>query len=157
MDAPDRTAGVVCPWPGGFVSSVGCGRVVGLVLGYTLVSDLRGLMYSPLMFGIVGLIVGPFVGVAASWLHRRGWQAAAGSALLAGIAVGEGVYGLTAVAETTSPVYWILIAASGIVLLAWTVTRRVQAPRIRVGAVAMTAVTAIAFNAAYTALGSVAL
>ncbi|WP_317616743.1 DUF6518 family protein [Arthrobacter sp. NamB2] len=127
---------------------------LGLVAGYTLVSELRGYFYSPVLFGIIGLIVGPFVGIAATWLHRHDWKAATGTALLSGIAVGEGIYGLTFLSGTTSPYYWILIAALGVALFAVILTRRVKASRIRLGATAMTAVTATAFIAAYTALGS---
>lgn len=129
---------------------------VSLVVGYTLMSGFRGYYYDPMLFGIVGVIVGPFVGVAASWLHRHDWKAATGSALLSGIAVGEGIYGLTVVSETTSPYYWVLMAALGLALLALAVTRA-NTRDIRMGAIAMTAVIAIAFTAAYTTLGSISL
>lgn len=130
---------------------------LSLVVGYTLVSGLRGYFYSPVLFGIVGLVVGPFVGIAACWLHRHDGKAAIGSALLSGIAIGEGVYGLTVVAETTSPYYWIVIAALGLGLLAVILTRKLKAPGIRVASISMTAGVAIAFNAAYIALGSIPL
>lgn len=95
------------------------------------------------------------MGIAAAWLHRFDWKAATGSALLSGITVGEGIYGLTAASETTSPVYWILISALGIVLLAWSVTRRAETARVKVVAIAMASVIAMAFNAAYIALGTI--
>ena len=46
-----------------------------LVLGYQYVSGLRGFPTDETLFLIVGLVVGPFVGVAASWLTRGGWRA----------------------------------------------------------------------------------
>src|SRR3954447_24502916 len=39
---------------------------VCLVLGYTFVSELRGLSYSPELWSAVGLLVGPVVGWSAS-------------------------------------------------------------------------------------------
>lgn len=73
----------------GLSALLGAVCFVGLVLGYTLASELRGLSYNPVFFGLVGVVVGPFVGVAASWLRRREWRAAAGVGLLSGIAVGS--------------------------------------------------------------------
>lgn len=64
-----------------------------LVLGYTVASDLRGYGYNPLIFAVVGVMVGPFVGMATSWLRAAGLRAALGTALLAGIGIGESVYG----------------------------------------------------------------
>ena len=43
-----------------------------LVLGYTVAAEPEGLFYSPLLFGVVGMVVGPFVGMAAAWLRLRG-------------------------------------------------------------------------------------
>ncbi len=138
----------------GLSALLGAIGFVGLVLGYTLASELRGLSYNPVFFGVVGVVVGPFVGVAASWLRRREWRAAAGVGLLSGIAVGEALYGLTAVSETTSPVYWILVGVLGLVLLVCIVVRQIGRPRIMVAAVALTAAVAAAFAYSYTALGS---
>jgi hypothetical protein len=80
---------------------------VCLVLGYTFVSELRGLSYSPALWGAVGLLVGPVVG----WSASAAFDASAllnvlGSSLIAGIAITDAVYGLTVIADTTSPVYW---------------------------------------------------
>lgn len=137
-------------------AGLGLASFVALVLGYTLASQLRGLYYNPLLFGVIGAIVGPFVGVAVSWLRRTQWRAALGSGLLAGIALGECLYGLVVVSGTTGWFYWALIGLAGIVLLATTLVRRAEriAPAL-VGVVTALAVAG-AFFAAYSALGSAA-
>ena len=58
-----------------------------------------------------------FVGVAASWLHRRDLLAAIGVAVPAGIGSGEAVDGLLFL-PTTSPVYWALSGTAALILLA---------------------------------------
>lgn len=138
----------------GLSALLGAISFVGLVLGYTLASELRGLSYNPVLFGVVGVVVGPFVGVATSWLRRREWKAAAGAGFLSGIAVGEAFYGMTAVSETTSPVYWILVGVLGLVLLVFIVARQIAHPRVMAAAAVLTAVVAAVFVYAYTALGS---
>jgi len=124
-----------------------------LVLGYTAASELRDLYYDPMLFGVIGVVVGPFVGVAASWLHRRDLPAALGTALLAGIGVGEAVYGLTAVAATTSPAYWIFIGTVALGLLAAMLARRIRGTLPILVALAGTAAVAGTFTVAYAAVG----
>jgi hypothetical protein len=99
------------------------------------------------------VVVGPFVGVAASWLRAAGVRAALGGALLAGIGVGECVYGLTVVGDTTSPVYWTLIGVAGLALVAGLLVRRIRGALPVALAVGGTAVVAVAFHVAYTSLG----
>lgn len=43
--------------------------------------------------------------------------------------VGEAVFGLTAVADTTSPVYWVLIGAASHALLVAMLVRRIRGGR----------------------------
>lgn len=131
----------------------GAGAFVGLVLGYQVVSGLRGFPTSEELFFVAGVVVGPFVGVAASWLRRRGVGAALGVGLLAGIWLGEGLYGLTVVAATTSPVFWTVEVVGALVLLG-VVTVRVLTRRPDRGiAIGLAAVTSAAFVGAYSALG----
>lgn len=132
---------------------VGAGAFVGLVLGYQLVSGLRGIPTSEELFLIAGVVVGPFVGVAASWLRRRGVRAALGAGLLAGIWLGEGIYGLTVIAATTSPVVWALEVAGALVLLGIVTTRVLTRWPDRGIAVGLAVVTSAAFLGAYSALG----
>ncbi len=125
---------------------------VSLVLGYTAAAALRGLTYDPLMFGVIGLVVGPFVGVAVAWLRCSGPRAAAGAALLAGIAVGEGAYGLLEISRSTGWFYWTAIAVAGIALLVATLVKRSVAARDVLVGVGGTALVAVAFYVAYTSL-----
>lgn len=99
-------------------AALGAVSFVALVLGYTLVSELRGLTYDPTLWGVVGVIAGPFVGAAAAAVvGPRPGPAALGAGALAGVLVADGIYGLTVVDATTSPVYWTLclVIAAGVV------------------------------------------
>ncbi|QJW38555.1 hypothetical protein FIC82_016195 [Cellulosimicrobium protaetiae] len=134
---------------------LGAASFVLLVLGYTVAADLRGFFYDPVLFGVVGVVVGPFVGVAAAWLRRTGVHAALGTALLAGVGLGECVYGLTTVVETTGATYWVAIGVVALVLLAAMLARRVRGAVPATIAVTGTAVVAAAFVLAYRALGTI--
>jgi hypothetical protein len=127
---------------------------VCLVLGYSAASALRGLFYSPVRFGVIAVLAGPLVGVAAAWLRRREWHAAFGTGVLAGIAAGESIYGLTVVSATTGTLYWTLVGLLGVALLTWTLTTRTHALRVRLGCLGLTAATAAGFNVAYRIIGS---
>ncbi len=131
---------------------LGAVSFVLLVLGYTVAADLRGFYYDPLLFSAVGVVAGPFVGVAASWLRTDGVRSALGAALLAGIGVGEAVYGLTLIRESTSPVYWTVIGVAGLALLAGVLARRVRGVLPVALGVGGTAVVAAAFYVAYSSL-----
>jgi hypothetical protein len=102
---------------------------------------------------VVGLVVGPFIGVAAAWLRSSGLQAALGTALISGIFLGEAAYGLTVVADSTGPVYWVVIGALGAILLVGMVSLRVRGWMPVAVAVLGAAAVAGAFLAAYGALG----
>ncbi len=105
---------------------LGAVSFVLLVLGYTVAHQMREFVYDPVHYSIVGVVLGPFVGVAASWLRATGVRAALSTALLAGIALGECVHGLTIIRETTSPVYWTVIGVAGLALVTWMLVRRVR-------------------------------
>ncbi|MBN0040503.1 hypothetical protein JN535_10045 [Cellulosimicrobium cellulans] len=139
----------------GHAAVLGAASFLLLTLGYAVAADLRGYFYDPTTFGVVGLVVGPFVGVAAAWLGRTGVHAALGTAVLAGIGVGESVYGLTTVVETTGATYWVAIGAVALVLLAAMLARRVRGAAPATIAVAGTALAAGAFVVAYRALGTI--
>ena len=99
--------------PARLAAVLGALSFVVLVIGYTAGAQLQGLLYSPVLFGVVGLVVGPFVGVAAAWLAAQGVRAVPGTALISGIFTGEAVYGLTVIADSTRPEYWVAIRRSG--------------------------------------------
>lgn len=104
---------------------LGAVSFVCLVLGYTFVSDLRGLTYNPAFWCAVGLIAGPAVGwsTSASFDARRLLNVL-GSSLIAGIAITDAVYGLTVVSDTTSPVYWWISGVAGVAFLGLVALRR---------------------------------
>lgn len=89
---------------------------VAMVLGYTFASELRGLTYDPLRWGLIGVLAGPFIGASAAALVSRGRSslAAAGAGILGGVLVADGIYGLTVVDDTTSPVYWTAMLVLGL-------------------------------------------
>lgn len=98
--------------------------IVSFVLlteGYRLVSGWRGFYYAePFQdtFTIIGLFAGPVIGLSASFVRWApgSWKPFA-VAPVAAVLIGEGVYGLTVVADTTSPVYWIVQGLLGAALL----------------------------------------
>jgi len=136
-------------------AALGAASFVLLVAGYTVVSSLRGYTYNPLLFGVVGVVVGPFVGLAAAWLRERGYRGAAGTALVAGIGIGEGVYGLTTVRETTGASYWVAATVAGVLLLGAMLWRRLRGVGPWTVALGGTGVVAVAFVVAYRMLGGV--
>lgn len=132
---------------------LGATSFVLLTVGYATAAQLQDLFYDPTLFVLVGVLVGPFVGVATSWLRAvPSWRPATGTALLAGIGVGEAVYWLTAIADSTSPVYWVLIGAAALALLVAMLFRRIRGALWKVLAVVGTCVTAGAFVVAYGSL-----
>lgn len=89
-----------------------------LVLGYSVVSDLRGLSYSPVTWGVIGLVAGPIIGWSTSAaFSARPLLRKLGSSLIAGVLITDAVYGLTVIADTTSPVYWWIVGVVGLMFL----------------------------------------
>ncbi|MGV8886427.1 MAG: DUF6518 family protein [Microbacteriaceae bacterium] len=124
--------------------------------GYGIVSTLRGFDYTgglSIFWTFAAIGVGPVLGIASVWFRSsrevlRALAAAAPSAVV----IGEGIYGLTVIADTTSPVYWALSILSGIALIGFTVVRRVSSRVARVVGLAAVALGAAAFVLVYTAL-----
>lgn len=100
----------------GLSAALGAAAFIALTVGYAVVSTARGFFDDTLPWSVIGLVVGPFVGVAATWLHTSRTRLALGSGLLAGIGVGNSDYGLTAISATTSPVYWVIAAVVSVAL-----------------------------------------
>ena len=138
-------------------AALGAVSFVLLVLGYTAATELRGYTYDPLLFSVVGVAAGPFVGVATAWLRATAVRASLGTALLAGIGLGEAVYGLTIVGETTDPTYWVVIGLVGIALLLGMLARSICGAIPIAVAGGGSAVVATAFVLSYRALGTVGL
>jgi Family of unknown function (DUF6518) len=122
---------------------------LGLVLGYVVVSTVRGSADAEPLFTVAAIVVGPFVGVAAAWLRRRGLPAALGAGLLCGIGLGEAVYGLTVVVASTGWFCWSVIALLAGVLLATVLATRVAGWRHRLAGLGLAAILAAAFGVVY--------
>ena len=128
---------------------------VSLVLGYTVASEVRGLSYDPLFWSVVGVVAGPFVGAAAAVLvGRHVIGTALGAGALAGALIADGIYGLTVVAGTTSPVYWVLCLVGGVALVGVVAVR--LRTRVAVVTLLATAVVATAvLSAGFAVLNSI--
>jgi len=120
--------------------------------GYGFVSRARDIPYSApfgSIWAIVGFVTGPVLGVAAS-LTRYGsplWRAL-GVTPLSAVLLGEGIYGLRELAETTSPVYWAIEAVLSVVFLAIAVATT----RLRVGRTLLVIGVWLAGTAVFSAL-----
>ncbi|MFD3443224.1 DUF6518 family protein [Microbacteriaceae bacterium 4G12] len=136
--------------------------VLGLVVfhallqGYVNVSTLRGFpdSYGPGDFYFtVATLAGPVIGLAGfAWRSASGPLRAVGVAVIAAVMIGDGVWGLLRVVETTGWLYWALSIMIGTGMLTWVVLRRLDRPRDRVLAVALAAVGAAAFALLFTAV-----
>ncbi|RIQ30093.1 DUF6518 family protein [Jiangella rhizosphaerae] len=78
-------------------------------------------------------------------------QAALGAGAVAGVLVGEGVYGLREIAGTTYPPYWWGSIVAGLLLVAAVVLARRLSARAAAVAVAVTALAGAAFVLVYSA------
>lgn len=134
-------------------AALGVVSFVSLVLGYTFASQLRGLAYDPVPWSAVGVVAGPFVGAAAAALRGRDVRAGIGAGTLAGVLVADAGYGLTVVADSTSPVYWTLCLVGAAVLAVVTAVR-VAGPG-RAALVAATLAAAGVLTAGYSTLNSI--
>jgi len=135
-------------------AALGVVSFVLLVEGYRIVSGWRGYSYAePFQdtFTIIGLFAGPVVGLSASLLRwgPGSWKPFA-AAPVAAVLIGEGVYGLTVVAATTSPVYWAVQLVLGIALTAATVV----AARPRVTPSVLGSLVTLGGSAAFVAFSS---
>jgi hypothetical protein len=132
---------------------VGFASLVAMLAGYALATGLRGYPVGTSMFvrwGAAAAIAGPALGVGAAWLRgpdpRR---AAAGVAPIAGILLGEGLYGLTVVAATTSVGYWIGEVVLGLTIVVLAAIRIRTWPGIAL-MLALSAIATVIFYVVYT-------
>ncbi|MFD3443669.1 DUF6518 family protein [Microbacteriaceae bacterium 4G12] len=124
---------------------------------YGVVSTLRGNPYTagfPDFWNLVGIVVGPMVGLAAAWL-RSGRAAFLVPAIAAPSAVllGEGVYYVTVLGVFGA--YGFVEIGAGVLLLLVLVARRIRSMRMRLATVALALAGAAAFVAAYTLVPAV--
>jgi len=133
----------------------GAAGFLGLSVGYALVSTARGYFFDPSFWVVVGVIAGPIIGAAVALARRtEPWARVSGTAVVAGVMAGEGVYGLLFVASTTGWFYWTLMIAVGAVIVVTGAVRLRSSRRSMAALVASTAVMAAAFPAAFLLLGA---
>ena len=125
----------------------GCLSLLGLLAGYVLGAQMRDVSSSTttVAFWIAAAVLGgPVLGLSAYWIRfRRDLLAATGVGLMSGILVGEGIYGLTQIADTTYVPYWWGEIAAGLLLLV-------------VGAGRLVGIRAIALSVGVTGLAAAA-
>jgi len=133
--------------PGGAVAGVVA--LLGMDAGYGIGSELRGYAYgagTALFWAVIALVAGPVVGAGVQWIRQdRPRLAPLAAGVLAGVVVGEGVYGLLVVAATTSTTYWVGQVLLGLVALAVVCTLVIKTSRRIAVAVMSTLLTAVAF------------
>ncbi len=135
-------------------AACGCIALLALLGGYVLGAGARGHASGAALvvfWGAAGVAVGPALGIGAHWVRTsRGHAAALGIGVMSGVLVGEGVYGLAFIADTTVPLYWWGEVAVGGLLLIAVAWRRLAGPQVVAGAVAACAMTAVAFVLIYS-------
>lgn len=99
--------------------------VLGLIVmneAYGVVSRWRGFPYGgglTSIWNMIAVVVGPVAGIAATWLRStRPVLVALGASAPAAVLIGEGLYGLTVISDTTSPVFWSIELGAGLCLIA---------------------------------------
>lgn len=137
----------------GAAALFGFASLAGLLAGYVAFAGIRGYASSTTMivfWGAAAVVVGPLVGLGAHWAKtRRDALAAVGIGGMAGLLVGEGVYGLWYIAATTYPPYWWGSIIAGLMLLAGGVALRLKRVPTAMVAAGVCAATAAVFIAVY--------
>ena len=115
---------------GWIAAPLGIVAFIALNEGYGVVTRLKGFEYA-IGFGnrwtLIAILVGPIVGLAAAWLRSRSTVLVAIAAAVPSVVlIGEGVYGLLYVSDTTSPVYWTLELIAGALLVVLLAVFRVR-------------------------------
>jgi len=132
----------------------GSASLLSLLAGYVLGAEVRGYPSSTAMmvfWGAAALIGGPLLGLGSHWVKTgHGLLAAGGVGLVSGMLVGEGVYGVTYIADTTYPPYWWGQILLGVVLLATVAGRHLLGIRAVALSVAVTALVSVAFVVVYS-------
>jgi hypothetical protein len=133
-----------------------CGALalLALLAGYVLGAGLRGYPSGSALivfWGLATVFVGPFLGLGAHWVRSgRRTLAALGAGGMGGVLVGEGVYGLAYIADTTYPPYWWGQIAVGVALLCAIAVGRLRSPPLVALSVAVGLVVAAAFVDVYS-------
>jgi hypothetical protein len=136
----------------GSAAAFGAIALATLLIGYVSGAAFRNIPSSRSLiafWGLAAVLVGPALGLAAHWIKtEKPNYNAVGAGGVCGLLVGEGIYGLVEIADTTYPPYWWAEIIVGAGLLAWVGTRLGGARPVGL-AVGVAIVTAFAFVAVY--------
>jgi hypothetical protein len=132
----------------------GAASLLALLGGYVVGSEVRGYASSTAMvvfWTAAAIFAGPLLGVSSHWV-KAGPQmlVATGAGALSGVLVGEGVYGLAFVLDTTYPPYWWGEIVVGVFLLLAVARRRSLCIRAVALSVGVAALVAVAFVGVYS-------
>lgn len=110
------------PGPIGVAIGAAILTMVSSEVGYVLVGRLRDIPSSSstvAFWTVAGILAGVPIGVAARWTHAPdAWRPSAGAGVIAGVLIGEGLYGLDRLRQTTSAGYWQVEVLLGMLLVA---------------------------------------
>jgi len=109
-------------------------------VGYVIATQVRGgsNATSTVVFWLTAAVLaGPPLGVAGAWTRQGRWWfgASAGPAVLAGVLIGEPIYALSTIADTTTPAYWvgeILVGVAVVVLACVRIIHRDLRPHVAI-------------------------
>lgn len=128
--------------------------LAALVAGYYVANELRGFPASSravVFWVLAAAVAGPAIGASAHWVrHGQGSRRAVAAGLVPGLLMGEGIYGLTVIADTTYPPYWAAELTAGVAALVGLCAWRLRS----VPAIAAAGATAAAVAAAFLVLYS---
>ena len=100
-------------------------------VGYAIATEVRGgsNASSTVVFWLTAAVLaGMPLGVAAAWTRQGDWWfgASTGPAVLAGVLIGEPIYALSTIADTTTPAYWVGELLTGVAVVALASVRIVR-------------------------------
>lgn len=133
---------------------IGSLALLALLVGYVLAAEARGYASGSALiafWGAAALLAGPLVGVGAYWAKwGERLRPGLGVGAMSGVLIGEGLYGLAFIADTTYPPYWWAEIVVGAFLAAWVVSQRPSRLQTAAVALAVGALTAAAFLVVYS-------
>lgn len=125
---------------------------LSMVEGYGLVSVWRGYFFADpfsSVWTVIAVVAGPVLGACAAIVrHGSGLRAALAAVPLSAVLLGEGVWALLRIADTTSPVYWVIEIVLSVVVVAVAIGRN----RLTVRQAAVVAAAFLTAAAVYAAL-----
>jgi hypothetical protein len=133
---------------------IGSLALLALLVGYVLGAEARGYASGTgliAFWGAAALLAGPLVGIGAFWVKSGGGlRPALGVGAMSGVLIGEGLYGLAFIADTTYPPYWWAETLVGALLAAWVVSHHPNRFQTAAVALAVGTLTVAAFLVVYS-------